>query len=255
MDRFLLEVKDIVAKRTNQLVDLEEAFNFVSEDIILELEKDFLKGIPFQYLLEESEFYGHKFFVNPSVLIPRPETENLVDIVVRELKGKVDRFLDVGTGSGVILISLLAANVGKSAVGVDTSPEALEVARINIKRLGLESKSTLILSDRLENVNGTFDLIVSNPPYIKASSHRELVHDSVDKYEPHNALYLPDDYYVFWFEDFFAEIRSHLKGTFFMEGHELELSNQSKMLERLGFKDIEVINDLSGVKRYLKARY
>lgn len=212
-----------------------------------------LKGIPFQYLLEESEFYGHKFFVNSDVLIPRPETEYLVDLVAQEFKGKAKRILDVGTGSGVILLSLLAANVGKVGVGVDISSEALEIARINTKKLNLESKTTLILSDRLQKVEGVFDLIVSNPPYIKASSHRELVHDSVDAHEPHTALYLPDDYYVFWFEDFFAEIRAHLKGTFFMEGHELEIDEQANMLGRLGFQNIKVLKDMSGVKRYLKA--
>jgi release factor glutamine methyltransferase len=219
------------------------------------LEESLLKGIPFQYLLEESEFYGNKFYVNSDVLIPRPETEFLVDMISQEFKGKANRVLDVGTGSGVILLSLLASNVGKSGVGVDISPEALKVATINAKKLQLDSKVSLILSDRLDNVEGVFDLIVSNPPYIKASSHRNLVHNSVDQYEPHQALYLPDDYYTFWFEDFFAEIRSHLKGTFFMEGHELEVEEQSVLLGRLGFQDIKVLADLSGTKRFLKAKY
>jgi release factor glutamine methyltransferase len=193
--------------------------------------------------------------VNSDVLIPRPETEYLVDLVVKEFKGKTNKVLDVGTGSGVILLSLLAANVGKSGVGVDISPEALKVAKINCQRLNLESKAKLILSDRLDKVEGIFDLIVSNPPYIKASSHRDLVHDSVDMHEPHQALYLPDDFYFMWFEDFFASIREHLKGTFFMEGHELELDDQAKLLGRLGFQDIQVLNDLTGTKRFLRATY
>ncbi len=206
-------------------------------------------------LMGFSEFYHHRFYVDQHVLIPRPETEYMVDLLVSEFKGKAQRVLDVGTGSGVIVLSLLNAGVGKNGVGVDISPEALRVAQINCNRLRLKHKVTLVKSDRLTKVEGVFDLIVSNPPYIKASSHKGLVHVSVDKHEPHQALYLPDDYYVLWFEDFFQEVRAHLNGTFMMEGHELELDEQAKMLGRLGFKDVAVLKDLTGTKRYLKATF
>jgi release factor glutamine methyltransferase len=202
-----------------------------------------------------SEFYHHKFYVDQHVLIPRPETEYMIDMLVNEFKGKVQRVLDVGTGSGVIVLSLVNAGVGKTGVGVDISPEALRVAEINCNRLRLNQKVSLIKSDRLTKVEGVFDLIVSNPPYIKASSHRNLVHDSVDKHEPHQALYLPDDYYVLWFEDFFQEVRSHLNGTFMMEGHELELDEQAIMLGRLGFQNVQILKDLTQTKRYLKATF
>lgn len=243
-----MEVKDILN------VDLSSAECSLSEIQIKELEDSFLKGVPFAYLLGKSEFFGKEFFVNEKVLIPRPETEYLVDLIVQELKGKVSRVLDVGTGSGVILLSLLGSNVGKSGVGVDISQDALEVAKINSHRLKLKDVTKFIISDRLQNVEGEFDLIVSNPPYIRAQSHRHLVHNSVDTFEPKEALYLPDDFYTFWFEDFFQEIRSHLKGLFFMEGHELELDNQAEMLRRLGFKDVQVLNDLAGAKRFLRAK-
>lgn len=242
-----MEVKDILN------VDLSDAECSVTDKQSSELEESFLKGIPFAYLLGKSEFYGNEFFINEKVLIPRPETEYLVDLIVQEFKGKSHRILDVGTGSGVILLSLLSQNVGITGVGVDISKEALEVAEINRHRLKLQDKAQLILSDRLKNVEGTFDLIVSNPPYIKAQSHRHLVHESVHNYEPREALYLPDDFYVMWFEDFFQEIRSHLKGTFFMEGHELELDGQAEMLKRLGFQNISVLKDLAGAKRFLRA--
>lgn len=251
-----MEVKDIIAKKTNlTILDLDQAEYASTHHLTDELSEAFLKGVPFAYMLEKSEFYNHEYYVNKNVLIPRPETEYLVDMVVNEFKGKANRVLDVGTGSGVIILSLLSHGVGKTGVGVDICDEALEVAKINCKRLGLESKTSLLKSDRLQKVDGMFDLIVSNPPYIRATSHKELVHESVDTYEPHQALYLPDDYYVFWFEDFFAEIRSHLKGTFFMEGHELEVEDQAKMLGRLGFQNIKVLNDMSGTKRYLKATF
>lgn len=244
-----MEIKDLLKH------DLNEASCSVSEKDISELENNFFQGVPFAYLLENAEFYHLNFFVNKNVLIPRPETEYLVDLIVNEFKGKANRILDVGTGSGVILMSLLKHQVGKSGVGVDISPEALEVAKINSERLGLTKSAELLISDRLDKVDGTFDLIVSNPPYIKAQSHRSLVHESVNTFEPHQALYLPDDFYTFWFEDFFQQIRSHLKGTFFMEGHELELENQAQMLGRLGFKDIKVLKDLAGVNRFLTAKF
>lgn len=236
-------------------MSLEDSESSLSQRTQHQLEEEFLQGIPMAYLMGFSEFYHHKFFVNQHVLIPRPETEYLVDLLVREKKGKVTRLLDVGTGSGIIPLSLLRYNVGKTAVAVDISEEALKVARINSKRLRLDSKIEFLLSDRLHKVQGTFDLIVSNPPYIKASSHRDLVHKSVDKHEPHQALYLPDDYYVSWYEDFFQEVRSHLNGLFMMEGHELELDNQAEMLKRLGFRDISILPDLTSTKRFLRAQY
>jgi release factor glutamine methyltransferase len=248
-----MEVKDIIALKMNSPIDLDQSEYTASSHLNSELTELFMKGVPFQYILENAEFYNHNYYVNKNVLIPRPETEYLVDMIVKEFKGKSTRVLDVGTGSGVIILSLLSHGVGKTGVGVDISDEALEVARINCKRLGLENKVNLIKSDRLSKVEGMFDLIVSNPPYIKASSHKAQVHKSVDTFEPHQALYLPDDYYMMWFEDFFAEIRSHLKGTFFMEGHELELQEQAKMLGRLGFKNITVLKDFAGLDRFLKA--
>lgn len=249
-----MEVQDILKKRLhNNIFKLSDSAFAISQKMKNDLAESFLKGIPFAYLLGKSEFYGNDYFINTDVLIPRPETEYLVDLITQEFKGKATRILDVGTGSGVILLSLLQNNVGKTGVGVDICEKALKVATINSQRLRLQDRVSLLISDRLQNVEGIFDLIVSNPPYIKASSHKKLVHDSVDAYEPHQALYLPDDFYVFWFEDFFQEIRNHLKGTFFMEGHELEVEEQAKLLGRLGFKDISVLNDLTGTKRFIKA--
>lgn len=253
-ERFLMEVRDLIEKKAHTVhVDLESADHSFSDSLRKDLEHSFLEGIPFQYLLGKSEFYHHDFFVTPSVLIPRQETEFLVDIIVNEFKGKTKKVLDVGTGSGIILLSLLSHDVGESGVGTDISEAALEIATVNTKRLKLEKKVTLIKSDRLKEVEGTFDLIVSNPPYIKAQSHRHLVHESVNKFEPHEALYLPDQEYKAWFQEFFQGIKSHLKGTFFMEGHELELDEQAHMLKELGFMNVQVLNDLTGSKRFLRA--
>ena len=217
------------------------------------LKAKFRTGYPLGYLLGFSEFYGQKFYINPDVLIPRPETELLVEMIVNQYKGKIKKILDVGTGSGVILLSLLNNNVGEHGVGVDISQAALKVAQINAHRLRLNDRVEFKLSDRLEKVEGDFDLIVSNPPYIKKSTHQNLVHKIVDHFEPHSALYIEDKIYDRWFCDFFDSVKLHLNGTFFMEGHELEIETQASILDHKGFKKIETIKDLSGRIRFLKA--
>lgn len=219
------------------------------------LQKQFLTGVPFPYLLNESEFYGFKFFINQQVLIPRPETEQLVDMIIQSKK-KFNQMLDVGTGSGVILLSLLAAGAAQRGVGGDLSPAALAVAQINAQRLRLNDRVTLLESDRLTKIKGKFDLIVSNPPYIKPQAHRDLVHPNVDNFEPSQALYIPDGVYSQWFFDFFTQVKGSLTagGSFLMEGHEHELQSQSTVLRELGFLQVKVLKDWGGSDRFLEAQ-
>ncbi len=173
-------------------------------------------------------------------------------MIVRQGK-KYESILDVGTGSGVIVLSLVKSGVAKRGIGSDISPDALKVAGINQQRLRLKTKTEFIQSDRFHNIQGQFSLIVSNPPYIKASAHKDLVQKSVHHFEPHSALYLPDDEYETWFKDFFRDVKEHLSsnGEFWMEGHELELKSQAHMLKSLGFSEVKVVKDLGGLDRYL----
>jgi release factor glutamine methyltransferase len=217
------------------------------------LGEKFRSGIPFSYLWGESEFFQHKFYVNENVLIPRPETELLVDLIVRNKKSYA-RALDVGTGSGAIILSLAASGTVKEALGSDLSSRALEVAAINRKRLRLHDLQ-FILSDRFENIQGKFSLIVSNPPYIKKNTHASGVQKTVDAFEPHEALYLPDSDYTQWFTHFFQGVKDHLEqdGEFWMEGHEDELKTQKELLENLGFRKVSVIKDYANLDRFLFA--
>jgi release factor glutamine methyltransferase len=245
------EIADLVG------VPLDQSFYALSEIKLEKIEEDLLSGIPFDYLRGESEFYESKFYVNQDVLIPRPETELLVDMIVNEQKKEQILFADIGTGSGCIALSLLLKKNNWKGCLIDISDKALEVAKINSKNLRLLNRCDFLLSDRLQKVPATFsfDLIVSNPPYIKESTHRHLVHESVNDYEPHLALYLKDAEYESWFESFFKDIFIKLSsdGVFYMEGHELELQAQKIQLERLGFKRVEVIQDLTKRDRFLKA--
>lgn len=248
LDRFLREIKDILS------VSLENSSLSFSEFKVKELEKLLLSGKPFPYILNDSEFYHHHFYVNESVLIPRPETELLVDMIVRKGK-RFEHVLDVGTGSGVLLLSLVKSGIAKKGTGSDVSPAALNVAKTNQRRLRLTDRTDFILSDRLLDVNGKFDLIISNPPYIKASAQRSLVHDSVDKHEPHIALYLLDAEYDQWFTTFFEQVKLHLShgGEFWMEGHEQEVARQADILKKLSFSEVEMIKDYTGSERFLRA--
>lgn len=188
------------------------------------------------------------------VLIPRPETELLVDLIVQKKK-KFSSIVDVGTGSGVILLTLLAEGVAPRGIGLDLSEEALTVARGNAANLRIPEASFLI-SDRLAKLDERVSLIVSNPPYIKTVSHRAGVHGMVDTHEPPLALYIPDQDYETWFRDFFGQVSEKLEagGEFYMEGHEAELATQADWLREAGLKDVSVVQDWTKRNRFLFAR-
>ena len=143
--------------------------------------------IPLQHLTGEQEFYGYPFNVNEHVLIPRQDTEVLVE-EAQKRKREGMKVLDLCTGSGCILLSILKNLKQGTGVGIDISEQALEVARRNAKRLGLEAATTFVLSDLFEKAQGSYDMIVSNPPYV-TGEEMEVLPDSVRNYEPHMALF------------------------------------------------------------------
>ncbi len=220
------------------------------------LRRELHRGVPFAYLTNFSDFYQHRFFVNESVLIPRPETEYLVDLILRSGK-KYASIFDLGTGSGVILLSLLAQVPEAVGTGTEISAEALEVAKLNSCRLGLSHRCVFHQTDRFDGVpHEKFDLVVTNPPYIKRTAHRSGVHRMVHAHEPELALYLEDSEYDAWFIQLFAGAFRALVpgGIFFMEGHESEVERQIPLLKAAGFSDPEVLPDLSGRDRFLRAQ-
>tara|TARA_R110002072_G_scaffold534_6_gene3865 strand:+ start:42559 stop:43428 length:870 start_codon:yes stop_codon:yes gene_type:complete len=224
-------------------------------------------GKPLEYVTGKAFFYESEFFVNNSVLIPRSETEILVETVVKELKESNKDFMsivDVGTGSGAILLSICRALDNKPslvACGIDISECALKVAKRNeyLLKYSLPKHHTISwsLGDRLvDTATDSVDCIVSNPPYIKFHQDKVKVHRQVDSYEPHVALYLDDDSYEEWFDNFFKQVHDCLKndGLFMMEGHEDHLEDQVEVLKKLNFKEVELIKDYTDRKRFIKAR-
>ena len=224
-------------------------------------------GIPFAYISGRTYFYKSEFIITPDVLIPRNETETLVEMCVSELnkikenKNSMINIADIGIGSGVIALSILMdVDFPIKAIGIDIVDSALEVASRNYYNLRYqipeESSLDLIKSDRLSKVTEKMDLIVSNPPYIKIKSDLAFVHPQVLLHEPEIALFLSDNEYEKWFYDFFKQVYSSLNsgGVFLMEGHESHLCDLAKLIETFGFSQIEINKDLTGRDRFLVAR-
>ena len=174
-------------KRENLLINLNEQ---VSKNIIINFEKLIIRRAnkePLAYILKNKEFWSKNFFVDRNTLIPRPETELLCESVIKIFKNKNLHILDMGTGSGCIILSILSEIKEAKGVGVDISRKAIEIAKKNSIKFGLDNR-VRFFNKSLEDIHGyKFDLIVSNPPYIKTSDIKNLS-DDVKKFEPKIAL-------------------------------------------------------------------
>lgn len=239
----------------NQFQQLGEAPTFY------EFTKKVMASCPLEYIINQKFFYNALFYVDERVLIPRSETEILVEQALHFIKEKCyESVLDLGTGSGIIGLSIaMEAQKRVSIVLSDLMPEALEVARINFyrnkHRLAYDHVK-FIESDRFHNIEQKFDLIITNPPYIHEEMDRSMVHNQVHDYEPHTALYLKDKQYFNWFEQLFEGVQKYLKenGMFLMEGHEIHLQALAQRLKKYNFKSIKIMKDYCGRDRFIKCQ-
>lgn len=148
-----------------------------------------LKHKPVSRIFGSRGFYGRDFIINERVLDPRPDSETLIEVALAHLPdGAAARLLDLGTGSGCLLLTLLAERPALTGMGADVSAQALDVARANAAALGLADRADFIESDWLKNITGTYEMIVSNPPYLGPGEIEWLARDVAD-YDPHLALY------------------------------------------------------------------
>ena len=201
---------------------------------------------PLQHILGKTEFMGLTFLVNEHVLCPRPDTEVLVEEVLKHLHDGM-RILDIGTGSGCILLSLLHYSNDCRGVGADISAEALQVARENGKRLG--GQADFIESNLFEKVAGKFEIIVSNPPYIRSDEIADLMPEVRD-HEPGAALDGGTDGLTFY-RGISEKAKAHLPGggmLFYETGCE-QGQAVKKIMEDNGFREVEVVKDFSGLDR------
>lgn len=213
---------------------------------LAEAEAQLIAGKPLQYVVGHTEFCGHRFAVREGVLIPRPETEELVDRILRSERGS-RRMLDVGTGSGCIAASLALALPEAEVFAADISDEALAVAAENFRTL--DARVTLRKADALNGLAEVFperfDVIVSNPPYVPESDRAEM-HPNVRDHEPALALFVPDDDRIRFYRAI-AQAGRHMLapgGRLWFEIYEHAADEVARMLGDEQYTDITVCKDL-----------
>ncbi len=241
--------------RSEQIFKKEELLDEAVSIHYLEILTSLHQGRPLQYILGEAPFYGLNFMVNEAVLIPRPETEELVEWVIDNCSNtKAVNILDVGTGSGCIAIAL-AKNINKSTVfALDISKPALNVAVHNSSIN--EANIIFIEADIRRYESGEeFDVIVSNPPYITLNEKEEM-HENVLAHEPHLALFVSNEKPLVFYESIAELALKSLKkgGLLFFEINEHLSKETISMLKYKLFYDIELRKDMQGKDRMIKCR-
>ncbi len=208
-----------------------------------------VQRMPVAYILGEKEFMGHTFRVTPDVLIPRPDTEILVEEAIRLLSEKDSpRIVDIGTGSGAILLSVLLGTEGSTGIAVDLSPKALAVAKSNGERLGLEGRADFRLGDCYTPVDEQFDAILSNPPYIPVRDMAGLAPEV--KQEPEMALVGGVDGLDFY-RRLIDEAPHYLKegGIVLFEVGIHQAQDVAELGKRRGFSAQRILPDYAGIDR------
>lgn len=248
---------------------LEVLFNYTYKDFMLgkiieswqlaKLEKVFNERVlthkPIQQIIGQAFFYGRKFFVNEHTLIPRPETELLVENALNvACEFKNPKILDIGTGSGCIPITLALENKDISAQSIDISNEAVIMAEKNALLHNVRGQINFYQSDLFENVNDEFDIIVSNPPYIPLKD-KENLQIEVRDFDPPNALFTKDEDGVEFYEKIAVEAKDYLNGYLLFELGINQSEKVEKILKANNYTDIRIIKDYNSINRIICAKY
>ncbi|MCD0467562.1 peptide chain release factor N(5)-glutamine methyltransferase [Flavobacterium sp. ENC] len=238
---------------------LNHELNFSTADLVYwcSILEQLKKEVPIQYLLGKTNFYGMDFEVNENVLIPRPETEELVEWIINENTGldksKRLKILDIGTGSGCIAISLAKNLPNAEVYAIDISKKALETAKRNAINNNVEV--TFIYRDilELELLKDNFDIIVSNPPYVRNLEKEEIKKNVLD-YEPHLALFVEDNNALVFYKKIAALAQKNLleNGQLFFEINQYLGEEMNSLLESMNFKNIELRRDIYDNDRMMK---
>ena len=245
--------KSSVLRYKDKQLSLNE--NFRVQEIVEELKK----YRPIQYILGETEFYGLKFNVDANVLIPRPETEELVEWIIKEEKPPL-QILDIGTGSGCIAITLAKHLPGAEVYALDISEKALDVARRNAvkNQVDVHFFQYDILKDEpfvFPFSTLIFDCIVSNPPYITPKERAAMAKNVLD-YEPHQALFVPQENPLLFYERIACFAHRHLKksGSLYLETNSLYGRKSAIAIENKKFQSVRLLKDISGNDRIIIAK-
>ncbi|MDY0904904.1 peptide chain release factor N(5)-glutamine methyltransferase [Pedobacter sp. CFBP9032] len=234
----------------------DTSVSFVDLQKLLSILNDLKIGKPIQHILGVAHFYGSVFEVNENVLIPRPETEELVDWIIHDhtpIRTQNLKVLDIGTGSGCIPISLKNYLPDFDVVGLDISPDALIVAERNAESIGVD---VVFIKANILNyqTDVKFDVIVSNPPYIRELEKQQM-HDNVLAHEPHLALFVKDDDALVFYQAIvdFALTNLNFNGRLYFEINEYLGEEMIEMLGNKGFKNISLRKDMQGKDRMIMA--
>lgn len=209
---------------------------------------------PIQYVLGETDFWGLSFYVNSSVLIPRPETEELIQWVLENVGTEPVRILDIGTGSGCIAVTLAKKLPLAEVHAWDISEDALDVARKNAENNGTQvifSQRNILQGQPADEI---FDVIISNPPYVTESEKSEMAVNVLD-FEPPLALFVPDGNPLIFYEKIADLAINSLKsgGKLFFEINREKGGDVMRLLQKKGFRNIELKKDISGNERMIQA--
>ena len=242
----------------------DHQFSLQQSKVIDGIVKRLIKNEPFQYILGELEFYGLELKSDNRALIPRPETEELVNWIVEETKILPLNILDVCSGSGCVSLSLSQAFQDAEVWGYELSKEAIELSEENALALKLPVEYKCVDVLNIDQFNsalkkqtklGLFDIVVSNPPYIP-NQEKGMMEDVVLNYEPEIALFVPDEDPLLFYRSIAQGILPFLStsGALYFECHYLHLENTRNLLLELGFSNVEKRKDLQGKWRMLKAQ-
>jgi release factor glutamine methyltransferase len=223
---------------------------------IIEIGNELKTGKPIQYILGETIFFNCVIKVNDATLIPRPETEELVDLIIKENENFNGKIVDIGTGSGCIAISLKKNLKLSDVTGTDISEAALEVAKNNAFINGADV--SFLYCDIFQYEKAKFpicDLIVSNPPYVLESEKQYMKRNVLD-FEPHKALFVPDnDPLVFYTAiSNFSEKTLAPGGKIYLEINENKSKEVLHLLYLAGYRDLKIITDINGKDRFIKGK-
>ncbi|QOG04069.1 peptide chain release factor N(5)-glutamine methyltransferase [Flavobacterium sp. MDT1-60] len=240
---------------------LNHDLNFSESDFVVwnTLLSQLKKEVPIQYLLGKTSFYGLDFEVNENVLIPRPETEELVEWIINENsktdKTKKLRILDIGTGSGCIAISLAKNLPNAEVYGFDVSKKAIETAKRNA--INNKVDVTFVLLDILETdlITSNFDIIVSNPPYVRNLEKEEIKKNVLD-YEPHLALFVEDNDALIFYRKIAVLAKNSLleNGQLFFEINQYLGKEMMDLMETMNYKNIELKKDIYDNDRMISCK-
>ncbi len=257
------ELKYVSKALCLELLGISQTSFYLKEEVSLSPEKQELinralsrltEGEPLQYVIGKTQFCGLSFIVDPNVLIPRPETGELIEWICESVQGKDRHVLDIGTGSGCIAITLSKRFHSWEIDGWDISPGALSIAKQN----NIENGTSVVFSkyDILNEVKSDvdYDVIVSNPPYITYKESNAM-EDTVVSYEPHEALFVPNSDPLLFYKAIAEFGKKNLKknGYLFFEINPLFADDIREMLDESGYKDIVVRQDIFGKTRMIKA--